>query len=169
MSQFVFRVALAAAAILMIAGPLSADPLLTKTQIAQAAAKIESCLTKQFSAPAGADNRKCIGLIEGECEDQISAGGEAAHATCSDNETAAWDVLLNKAWGDLSGALAPERFAALKDVQRQWLAYRTAKCAFLNDMDQPGAWGLMLQADCAMDETSRRTLELRAILTDGPE
>ena len=66
-----------------------ADPLLTKAQIAKAAAKIEACLTKQASAktpkPAA-----CIGLIKGECDDQISAGGEAAHATCSDNETAAW-------------------------------------------------------------------------------
>lgn len=174
MFSFKFRTALVAASIILVVGQLSADPLLTNKQIARAAAKIETCLTKQLNAAAGqGDSRKCVGLIEGECEDKISAGGEAAHATCSDNETAAWDVLLNKAWADLPASLTPERFAVLKDVQRQWLAYRKAKCAFLNDLDRPGAWGLMLEADCLKDETARRTLELREILTDpnigGPE
>ncbi len=174
MSPFTSRTAFAVASVILVVGQLSADPLLTKKQIAQAAAKIESCLTKQLNAAAGrGDSRKCIGLIEGDCEDKISAGGEAAHATCSDNETAAWDALLNKAWADMPTTLTPERFAVLKEVQRQWLAYRKAKCAFLNDMDRPGAWGLMLEADCLKDETARRTLELRDILTDpnlgGPE
>lgn len=100
------------------------------------------------------------------CDDAISAGGEAAHATCSDNETAAWDVLLNKTWAELPGHLGVERFAVLNAVQKQWLAYRAAKCAFFNDLQRPGAWGLMLSADCRMDETAGRTLELRDILSD---
>jgi hypothetical protein len=75
----------------------AADPLLTKAQIAKAADKIDACLANQTKA----NNPKpvvCIGIIKGPCDDAISAGGEAAHATCSDNETAAWDVLLNRSW-----------------------------------------------------------------------
>ena len=143
----------------------AADPLLTKAQIAKAAQKIDACLNKQYQATGG-QATKCIGMIKGACDDAISAGGEAAHATCSDNETAVWDVLLNKAWSELPDDLGPKRFAVLKDVQKLWLYYRTAKCGFLNDLENPGAWGMMLSADCRMDETARRTIELRDILGD---
>jgi uncharacterized protein YecT (DUF1311 family) len=144
----------------------AADPLLTKAQIAKAAHKIEACLKKQYEAPSGGQATKCVGIVKGECDDNISAGGEAAHATCSDNETAVWDVLLNKTWGELPDELGPERFAALKQVQKLWLSYRTANCGFLNDPKNPGVWGMMLSADCRMDETARRTIELRDILSD---
>jgi uncharacterized protein YecT (DUF1311 family) len=68
--------------------------------------------------------------------------------------------------GGASEDLGPARFAKLKDIQKQWLAYRDAKCAFLNDPEHVSAWGLMLEADCRMDETARRTIELREILAD---
>jgi len=150
---------------LVFAAAASADPLLTKAQIAKAAAKIDACLLKQDGKKHG-KSANCVGIIKGPCDDAISAGGEAAHATCSDNETAAWDVLLNKFWGDMPAYLSPPRFAALKDVQKVWLSYRGGKCAFLNDLETMGPWGLMLAADCRLDETSRRTIELRDILRD---
>jgi uncharacterized protein YecT (DUF1311 family) len=161
------RLVLVFAACALLPWRVAADPLLTKPQIAKAADEIDACLDKQLNASGGTGNRqKCIGLVKADCDDHISAGGEAAHATCSDNETAAWDVLLNKAWAELPDDLGPARFAKLKAIQKQWLAYRDAKCAFLNDPEHVSAWGLMLAADCRMDETSRRTIELRDILAD---
>ena len=146
----------------LIWGPgAAADPLLTKAQIAKAATRIEACLAKQ-SKSANAKPAACIGLIKSKCDGQISAGGEAAHATCSDNETAAWDVLLNKKWAELSANMEEKRFAALKAVQKLWLSYRDAKCAFL-ETDETSMMGYMNAADCRMDETSRRVLELREI------
>ena len=166
MSRLARHAAWIAAAGLTISAA-SALPLLTKAQIAKASQKIEACLQKQSNAPGGTgDSRKCIGWIKSDCDDKISAGGEAAHATCSDNETAAWDVLLNKAWSEMPADLGPERFAVMKDIQKQWLAYRDAKCAFLDDPTRSSAWGIMLEADCRMDETSRRAIELRDILAD---
>jgi uncharacterized protein YecT (DUF1311 family) len=151
----------------VLAWPAAADPLLTKAQIAKAADQIDACLHKQSNTPGGTGNAgKCIGLVKNKCDDRISAGGDAAHATCSDDETAAWDVLLNKAWAELPEDLGPARFAKLKDIQKQWLAYRDAKCAFLNDPEHVSTWGLMLEADCRMGETARRTIELREILAD---
>jgi uncharacterized protein YecT (DUF1311 family) len=154
-----------AAALALSSYTAAALPLLTKAHIAKAAVKIEACLDKQYQANHGKAAR-CIGSIKDDCEGKISAGGEAAHATCSDDETAAWDALLNKAWSELPADLGPERFAVMKDIQKQWLAYRDAKCAFLDDPTRPSAWGIMLEADCRMDETSRRTIELRDILAD---
>src|SRR5262245_49954 len=136
----------------------AADPLLTKAEIAKAAREIDACLSKNDDAAA------CRGLIQNPCDDAISAGGEAAHATCADNETAAWDVLLNEVWRALPGQIGREHFAALKGVQALWIAYRDAKCGFLKR--GPAAWGLMLAAQCRLDETARRTLELRELLSD---
>jgi uncharacterized protein YecT (DUF1311 family) len=137
----------------------SADPLLTKAQIAKAAGKIEACLAKQAAA-ANPKPVACVGLIKGPCDDTINAGGEAAHATCSDNETAAWDVLLNRSWATLAANMEPEKFTALKAVQKLWLSYRDAKCAYLAKDDE-SMMGYMAAADCRMDETARRALELR--------
>lgn len=139
--------------------PTLADPLLTKAEIAAAARKIDACIAKEDDA------KKCIGMIQTPCDDNISAGGEAAHATCADNETAAWDVLLNETWAALPNAIGPARFADLKKVQKTWLTYRDAKCGFLKSAEG-GAWGLMLASQCSLEETSRRVLELRDVLSD---
>jgi uncharacterized protein YecT (DUF1311 family) len=53
-----------------------------------------------------------------------------------------------------------EKFDALKSVQKLWLSYRDAKCAFLAKNDE-SMMGYMAAADCRLEETSRRTLELR--------
>ncbi len=152
---------LSALACLAFAASATADPLLTKAQIAKAADKIDACLTKQAKV-SEAKPASCIGLIKGPCDDKISAGGEAAHATCSDNETAAWDVLLNRRWSELSATMEKEKFDALKAVQKLWLSYRDAKCAYLAKDDE-SMMGYMAAADCRMDETSRRVLELREL------
>jgi uncharacterized protein YecT (DUF1311 family) len=152
---------LSAAALALAAACATADPLLTKAQIAKAADKIGACLDKQASANKP-NIASCQGLIKGPCDDAIEAGGEAAHATCSDNETAAWDVLLNRRWSELASTLEPDKFSALKVVQKLWLSYRDAKCKFVEG-DGSDMMAYMEAADCRLDETTRRTLELRAI------
>ena len=136
----------------------SADPLLSKAEIDKAADKILACTNDQAGKPKPRP-LACVGIIKGPCDDAITAGGEAAHATCSDNETAAWDVLLNRRWAELAASMDKDKFAALKAVQKLWLPYRDAKCAFLAK-DDDSMMGYMAAADCRMDETARRTLEL---------
>jgi len=156
MANMITRIFITIAALALCA-TASADPLLTKSQITKAANDIEACIGKQ------SDASKCVGIIQGPCDDAISAGGDAAHATCADNETGAWDVLLNTAWAGLPAVLDDKTFAVLKGVQRQWLAYRDAKCAFFKVRDE-NVLGLAVAAQCRLDETARRTRELRDIL-----
>ena len=153
------RLLILIAASLLLAATAGADPLLTKPQIAKAAAEVEACLAKEATKSPSKPSA-CIGIIQTPCDDNISAGGEAAHATCADNETAAWDLLLNQRWAELSESMDNEKFAALKSVQKMWLAYRDAKCAYLQKDDET-MMGYMNAAFCRLDETSRRTLELR--------
>ena len=151
--------------ILVIASPLltpifaAADPLLTKPQIDKAAAKIEACLARE-AAKSPSKPSACVGIISGPCDDAITAGGEAAHATCADNETAAWDLLLNQRWAEFAQSMDKDKFDQLKAVQKMWLAYRDAKCAYL-EKDDETMMGYMNAAFCRLDEVSRRTLELR--------
>jgi len=77
---------LSLASAVLLAAPAPADPLLTKPEIAKAAARLDACIAKQTQT-ATPKPASCIGLIKNKCDDEISAGGEAAHATCSDNET----------------------------------------------------------------------------------
>ena len=148
------------AVLFLVANVAHADPLLSKAQIAKASAEIEACLQKSKKP------QDCVGVIASRCDDRIAAGGEAAHATCADNETAAWDVLLNTTWTKLSASMSAPRFAALKDIQKRWLDYRKVKCSFLLDASKNAGWGLMLKSTCVLDETSRRTIELVHIYTD---
>lgn len=145
--------------ILLTPAAASAEPLLTKAEIAKAAGKIEACLAKQ-AAVTPSKPTSCVGIIQTPCDDAISAGGEAAHATCADNEAAAWDLLLNKRWAELAMSMAKDKFDALKSVQKLWLSYRDAKCDYLKKDDE-SMMGYMNAALCRLDETSRRTLELR--------
>jgi uncharacterized protein YecT (DUF1311 family) len=149
------------ASLLLAARPAAADPLLTTPQIAKAAAKIEACLAKE-AAKSPSKPSACVGIIQTPCDDNVSAGGEAAHATCADNETAAWDLLLNQRWAELAQSMDKEKFDQLKAVQKMWLAYRDAKCAYLAKDDET-MMGYMNAAFCRLDETSRRTLELREL------
>ena len=71
MANMIIRITIMIAA-LVVCATASAGPLLTKSQIAKAARDIEACLDKQD------DDAKCVGIIQGPCDDAISAGGEAA-------------------------------------------------------------------------------------------
>lgn len=166
MSNPFHRIATALVALAGIAAlpaPVAADPLLSKAQIADAARQIEACLNGELSSVQITTPQQCVGRIQGKCDDEISAGGEAAHATCADNETAAWDAVLNGTWAQLKASLPAEVFAKLQEVQRAWLPYRDKKCAFVHILDD-SMMGYMNAAQCRLDETSRRAIELRELL-----
>jgi len=132
----------------------TADPLLTKAEIAKRATNLEACLAKQTAASPGKPSAY-IGVIQGPCDDAVSAGGEAAHATCADNGTAAWDLLLNKRWAELAAGMDKAKFDSLKSVQNLWLSYRDAKCAFLRQDDET-MMGYMNAAFCRLKPRAAR-------------
>lgn len=72
-----------------------------------------------------------------------------------------WDGKLNTAYGDAMSHLAPERAAALRDVQRAWLAYRDANCAFYRTGE--GTIASIEAATCMFALTRDRARELETM------
>lgn len=92
------------------------------------------------------------------CMDK-SNGVTTTMIDCIGAETKQQDVRLNKAYKELTAVLTPERKKQLLDVQRMWLKYRDANCAFYNDPDG-GSLARVNANDCFMSATAARAKEL---------
>jgi uncharacterized protein YecT (DUF1311 family) len=92
---------------------------------------------------------------------------------CYDKELAFWDARLNAAYGALMeiekagdaelkelGSAAPSTSAALREMQRAWIGYRDAACAYELSQWGGGTGGGPATADCLMRLTAAQALTL---------
>ena len=92
------------------------------------------------------------------CMDK-SDGVTTSMIDCIGVEHKRQDARLNKAYKVLLSAQTPARKKELQDVQRLWLKYRDANCAFYYDPDG-GSMARLNANSCMMDMTAERALEL---------
>lgn len=101
---------------------------------------------------------ECVGIFAKACltieGNQTTAGMEQ----CYLDEYRGWDVLLNRYYNGNGQRRVGAQF---RDVQRSWITYRDKKCAYFNVHYQGGSMARWLGARCMMDETARRTIDLR--------
>lgn len=122
---------------------------------------IESCLAGK--SPLLTHGYHCVGQFSAAClkhaENQTTAGMER----CYHDEYRAWDALLNRYYNELpKGAKGAE----LQQVQRAWITYRDRKCAYFQTHYAGGSMARWLGAQCMMDTTARRAIELRFFWQD---
>lgn len=117
------------------------------------------------------DERACVGAQALACIDaDPSAGTPAGMAACYAAETAAWDGVMSATIIDLVALAAAlgtpdadaDQAGLLDAAQRAWAAFRDADCA-----QAAGQWGddatrEVAAAQCALDRTAARALELVA-------
>lgn len=122
---------------------------------------IETCLADK--KPLLTLGYTCIGQFSAAClrhaENQTTAGMER----CYLDEFRAWDALLNRHYKDRPKGAANNE---LQQVQRAWLVYREKKCAYFQLHYAGGSMARWLGAQCMMDTTARRTIELRFFAMD---
>jgi uncharacterized protein YecT (DUF1311 family) len=163
---------IAAALLALFAGPAAAQ------EAPAPSPRIRACIEAAERDPEA--ERGCVGSDALAC---MQAGPEGQTTVgmmeCYMAETAAWDAELNAVYGSLlalaeamAEAYPPEGEAAagdpaagghpalLRDAQRAWIAFRDADCA-----EAAGYWGdgtmrLVAGAECMMERTAGRTLEL---------
>ena len=82
---------------------------------------------------------------------------------CINAEFAVQDKILNENYKKVMGALTEENRKILKDVQRKWVAYKEAKCAFY---PQQGSIHRLDAADCYLQMTKERATELADIVSE---
>lgn len=92
------------------------------------------------------------------CMDK-SDGVTAGMIDCIGAEHKRQDARLNKAYKALVAEQTPARKKELQDVQRLWLKYRDANCAFYYDPDG-GSMARINANSCMLDMTADRALEL---------
>jgi len=99
-----------------------------------------------------------------QCMDKASS--TVAMSSCIGAETTLQDERLNRAYKQLLAKLEASPQKNLRDVQRQWIAYRDGNCKF----HVQASGGTMAQLEgvlCVMDMTRERAAELERVLSPG--
>jgi uncharacterized protein YecT (DUF1311 family) len=130
----------------------------------------ESCLAAAADRPA---RDVCVGLSADACIDTPDGYTTVGMGFCYGEEHGFWDARLNAAYGALMdveeaadaelkelGAAAPSASAALRDMQRTWIAYRDAACAYERSQWGGGTGGGPATAACMMRLTAAQALTL---------
>lgn len=128
-------------------------------------------------AARGADD--CIGRAAAACTEQPDAYTTVGFGFCFGSERDWWDARLNEVYGVLMtrekkidaemeeiGATVQKRAPALRDMQRAWIAFRDAACAYEYAQWGGGTGGGPAHATCAMRLTAEQTLALQSRLVE---
>jgi len=104
----------------------------------------EECLSGSAS---GAEMSDCIGASATACMEDTPGGfSTVGMGGCIDRELSYWDARLNDVYGEVRAEAreldrdkfkgAPSQADALRDMQRAWIAFRDATCAY-----EASQWG----------------------------
>ncbi|HGA2316845.1 TPA: lysozyme inhibitor LprI family protein [Pseudomonas putida] len=99
-----------------------------------------------------------------QCMDKASS--TVAMSSCIQRETQLQDQRLNRVYKQLMSKLQTVPQKSLRDVQRQWIAYRDANCTF----HVQASGGTLAQLEggmCVLDMTRERAAELERVLSPG--
>jgi uncharacterized protein YecT (DUF1311 family) len=132
-------------------------------------APTEACL-----AAAPADLASCVGHAADACMTENEMGETTiGMGFCLSQEWEWWDARLNAAYGALmeqheagdaqvkaEGLEVASVAEALRTMQRAWIVYRDAACAYERAQWAGGTGGGPATAACLMQQTGVRTLEL---------
>ena len=156
----------AVAAALIIAWPVAAQDLAFTPDAT------EACL-----ATGGGET--CIGLSAQACIDTPDGYTTVGMGYCYAQELDFWDARLNAVYRELRaseraiddemtelGIRALPRAPALRDMQRAWIEYRDAACAYEYSQWGGGTGGGPANAACLMHLTAEQALALEARLKD---
>jgi uncharacterized protein YecT (DUF1311 family) len=134
------------------------------------AAATEACLGAAAD-PAGRE--ACVGRSAEACMATPDGHTTVGMGFCLDRERAYWDGRLNAAYGALMeleaaverelaelGSAAPSPAAALREMQRAWIGYRDAACAYEASQWGGGTGAGPAAVGCLMALTGRQALAL---------
>ena len=113
----------------------------------------------------------CFGVSADACLATL-IGSTYEMLFCMGEEYAVWDRLLNEAYGNLRARLqedantrmtgAPSQVEILRDMQRAWVAYRDASCAFERARWGDGTGAGPAEVACLANTTAQQVFVLAA-------
>ena len=158
---------------LCLALPLG-TPVAAQQEMVFSPAVVEACL---FDLAQGADPESCIGASANACMDSFPGGSTTpGMAACFFEEGKYWDDRLNAAYKKIRagakafdadmqdiGSSAASQADALRDMQRAWIAYRDATCAYEYTRWGGGTGGGPAINACHMNMTAKQALYLESL------
>jgi uncharacterized protein YecT (DUF1311 family) len=91
-----------------------------------------------------------------------ASGATPAMQDCIAGELARQDKRLNESYKELMASLEGKRKSQLREVQRKWLAFRDANCAFYDKPDG-GQADRLAANECVVQFTAQRATELEGL------
>ncbi|UOA31442.1 hypothetical protein DSM110093_01207 [Sulfitobacter sp. DSM 110093] len=153
-------------AVVLLAGPAASQDI-TFSDEATA-----GCLAR---AEEFADQRACIGLSANVCMDAPGGYSTYGMGGCLNRELGFWDGMLNENYrARMVGAKAadedatlyqpelPKQAEALRDMQRAWITFRDAACAYERSKWGGGTGAGPAALACLMRMTGAQALRLGA-------
>jgi uncharacterized protein YecT (DUF1311 family) len=145
---------------------LTAGPSAAQDVVFSPAATL-SCL----SATPAENRETCIGLAAQRCIEATPGGySTVGMSACLGAELDWWDARLNAAYRSVMAEAramdaeapdyAPKQAEALRDMQRAWIPFRDAKCAYERSQWGGGTGGGPATLGCLLHETAEQTLHL---------
>ena len=148
----------------LLAGSVAAQEIPFSAQLT------ESCLAR--AADPGA-REACVGRSADACIHTPDGETTVGMGFCLGKEANVWDGRLNAAYAALMtmetavetelkamGSAAPSPAVALRQMQRAWIAWRDAACAYEVSQWGGGTGGGPAAAECVMQLTARQALAL---------
>ena len=124
------------------------------------ASAIRACADKYAQNVNEAERRCIFAIVVEPCtKTRVGQSSQGASA-CYHVEQDIWDELLNENFRVLREGLDDEQKGKLRDMQRDWIAYRNTTCGFYYDKIQ-GTMANEMTAACLTRETARRALLLK--------
>lgn len=140
-------------------------------------AVMDSCLEHARAQQDGGDPAACIGLASDKCMEEPGGFSTAGMANCLGQERFYWDARLNadyaKVMANAEAADAelkaldsaiPGQAPVLRQMQRDWIAYRDSSCLWEEAQWQGGTGGIVAASACAMRLTAQQALRLEQAL-----
>ena len=134
---------------------------------------LETCLSDAEQGETREES--CIGVSVAACLEE--AFSTVDMLACIDPELTYWDDRLNDTYRSLYAEYAEQDTAddfspivlapTLREVQRVWITWRDAKCSLEYDKYRGGSMGRITGADCHLQETAERALELEYLLEEA--
>ncbi|WBU61836.1 lysozyme inhibitor LprI family protein [Paracoccus albus] len=155
----------------MLAGQVAAQEPLADTSL------VEACLDNVSVAQAdGVDMepQDSIGVTASACMSLPGGDSTAGMISCTSAEIDFWDGLLNESYqalmadaqgwspsGDpgVTQEMAPDLL--LRQMQRDWIAYRDSSCDFAARPWEGGTIIGVIRAGCLLDETAEQAIRLQ--------
>lgn len=127
-------------------------------------ANLQSCIEAVHDGAGSAE--QCIGAASNPCMENPSNQNTNGMVACAMREEGFWDAQLNFVYQELRTQLAEPARTELRDIQRVWITWRNATCAFPISLYGGGTAFRPATALCSMKETARRAIDLGQILDE---